>query len=1394
MAKTISDEQIKLSIILNGDPAQKQLLDLEKSTRNLTKETTELKIQRRILEQQGKKDTQQWRDLNNAIKANTTTIDNNRATMRELQNQIGLTGLTMAQLQNKANLLRTTLRNLVPGSADYQRYQAELTQVNNRLGELNGRAQTARLSIGGIADGFNRYAALGATAIAGLTGVVLSVQKIIDINSKLSDAQSNVQKTTGMTAAEVDNLTKSFGLLKTRTARIDLLGIAEVGGRLGIAKDEIQSFVQVMNKSSIALGDSFEGGPDVVAEKLGRIKGLYEEIKGASVEVAFESVGSALNDLGAAGTASEQNVSEFATRVGSLPEALKPSIAEALGLGAAFEESGLKAEIAGTNYGKVISIASRDFPKFAQVMGMAEGKVKDLINTNPTEFFLQFSKSLKGMDATQLSQTLDYLKLNDNEVKMVLGAASQNVDLFRNKIDLAGKSMADATSLTNEYNIKNNNLAAILDKLKKTVTGWFSSETFVAWLTSAVSWISKFVGAVDDSEGSVSKWRNAIVVTTKVLAVLLAAFVTNVAWQKLVVLWTNRNAQATLLYNLGVKARAVAEGIALIASQAYAAATMLLTGNIRGAIQAFRVMTTAMATTPWGAILAGISAVVVAYQLFSIETEKMSKSQKVLSDIQKDVSSQIQDQKDKLQQLLEVAKDETASKQARLQAIKDINAISPEYLGNITLENVRTLETTKAIDAYIKALDRKLEAEAIDNAIKDTRRKKLEIDQKALDEYSNWYDAFFAHFLQLENQAEAKQKIALKRKKEASNEEQKIITDLLARRKKLMMQGGAPDIVNPTKPTTNLPETDEQKAAREKAEKEAKRRADELKKNQADLLQLERDHEDARIAAMDSAYARERQTLETQYTRKIEDLKNRMVLESDLELALKNSKNKKLSKSERDFWKQKYDFDIQKNQHLNGLIEQEATIHEYKKGTMYEKSSKDHLQKQKEAYDLAKTQRETEYTNQLAALGTNEAAKEALTKRFNEQESKIEEEHVRQLIKDIEKIIGKDSFGNFDLSLLSPEQVADFEKEAEKLGLTLAQLIEKRNQLSGGGLKSDMSALGLGGNVDILGFTQDQWGVLFKNLEDGKSGVADMLFAVSALNNLWGKYGELVNAQENAQLKQFEDNSNAKKAALQDQLDKGYITKVQFDRRTKVIDKENEKRKAEIEYNQAKRTRTMALANVAIKTAEAVMAVNSSGGGTYFADFGVSAAILTALVIASGAMQAATISATPLPAKGYEDGLYPTTIKRQQDGKNFKANYGGQTQSGVVNKPTYFLTGENGPEMIIDSNAYKKMNPRLREALLSEIRGIKGYENGYYQNGVLSVNSTSTTTPGAQSNTADSALMQMLIKAYTENTAVLTEIKESGLIAIVSNRDLPSMKKLDEGIQAAKDLRNKNKI
>src|SRR5690606_30565290 len=114
------------------------------------------------------------------------------------------------------------------------------------------------------------------------------------------------------------------------------------------------------------------------------------------VDLVFNAIGSAINELGANGNATEINIAEFAARIGSLPAALKPSIADTLALGAAFEESGVQSEVSARAYGIFLQQATTNTDKFAKVMGITQQEVKDLVNSSPLEFFMQFSEGLQG--------------------------------------------------------------------------------------------------------------------------------------------------------------------------------------------------------------------------------------------------------------------------------------------------------------------------------------------------------------------------------------------------------------------------------------------------------------------------------------------------------------------------------------------------------------------------------------------------------------------------------------------------------------------------------------------------------------------------------------------------------------------------------------------------------------------------------------------------------------------------------------------------------------------------------------------------------------------------------------------------------------------------------------
>ena len=182
----------------------------------------------------------------------------------------------------------------------------------------------------------------------------------------------------------------------------------------------------------------------------------------------------------------------------------------------------------------------------------------------------------------------------------------------------------------------------------------------------------------------------------------------------------------------------------------------------------------------------------------------------------------------------------------------------------------------------------------------------------------------------------------------------------------------------------------------------------------------------------------------------------------------------------------------------------------------------------------------------------------------------------------------------------------------------------------------------------------------------------------------------------------------------------------------------------------------------------------------------------TAIIGAMGALQIATVMAQPLPAKGFEQGLYPDYVKREQDGKMFKSSGTSKMQTGLYSKPR-ILVGEGPgdmPEMVIDKKAFSQISPDTKNALFRELQGIKGFENGYYKDDVFYSGASGGSAP--TSGGSDMELVKMMLGVVAENTAVMKDLRDSGVIAYMS-KDFRNIKKLNDEIEKFKALKEKQK-
>ena len=199
---------------------------------------------------------------------------------------------------------------------------------------------------------------------------------------------------------------------------------------------------------------------------------------------------------------------------------------------------------------------------------------------------------------------------------------------------------------------------------------------------------------------------------------------------------------AQIADTIELKKSTAAKLIASTAQKAYSTITGLLTGQIKIATVAQKVFNAVIKANPIGVLITVLSGAVVALVAFASSTKEASREQEILKEIQEDVVAGMANEQAELERLSAIAKDETQTKHARNKAIEELNKISPEYLGNLTLETINTKEATEAMNAYTASLEAQARTKALQEKLNEAVAKQLEAETEAtgnlIEELSAW--------------------------------------------------------------------------------------------------------------------------------------------------------------------------------------------------------------------------------------------------------------------------------------------------------------------------------------------------------------------------------------------------------------------------------------------------------------------------------------------------------------------------------------------------------------------------------------------------------------------------------------------------------------------------------
>jgi len=602
---------------------------------------------------------------------------------------------SLKNIQQVARTLERELQQLTIGTEAWNRKMAEVQAHRRYLREVQDEVRGVGGAFAQMREELGKFGSLAAGYL-GFQFITSQFQGIIAGNAKLSDSLADMRRAIGLSEAGVLDLDRSLGKLDTRTSKADLRGIAVIAGKLGVARGQILSFVEATDKLTVALGDEL-GNSDQITTQLGKILNVFDgKVTGDNIT----RLGNAMVGLANAGVASAGFVTDFTQRLAPMADIANLGLGATMALGAGIEELGGRSESASTAVTKLLNDIASDLPAAAKIANVPLKEFTKLFADEPQAALLKYSAGLvANKDAfSDVAASLKDAGEEGARVISTIAMLGNNTQFFTDKVAFANNLLTDSTLINEAFALKNQTLGAEVDKVGKEFNKLGTNTTLVNMLTRLVFLTSDTI-----------KWfgRNSAAIATLMKLVTIAA----VAWGTYrIYLMLANSSLGSLIINL-VKGETVM-ALSRTATIALAGVQALLAGNMTKAAQAMRLLNVTMAANPVGAVLAAIVAITTAIVLFSGSVTNAAKIQQNFNDIQNETLKATTEEKNKINSLLSVLRDEHSTRAQKFATIKQLRDIMPAYLKDYSDEEILAGKATSAIMAYVAAVEQRAKAEA----------------------------------------------------------------------------------------------------------------------------------------------------------------------------------------------------------------------------------------------------------------------------------------------------------------------------------------------------------------------------------------------------------------------------------------------------------------------------------------------------------------------------------------------------------------------------------------------------------------------------------------------------------------------------------------------------------
>lgn len=719
----MKSEDLRLNIIVNGDAGRKEILDTEKEISKLESEIKSLK------KAEG--------DHSKEISETNKKLTDAKSKYAELQRQMKLDQKTMAELKSHIKATRAALEKAVPETENWDALNAELIISQKRFRELATQAQNTQNALSKGWDNLGKLSVATNNIVQLYSRFSGQIEQAKQSWLQYDEALVDAMKTTGLSREEIEELSAELKKFDTRTAQNELLSLARVGGKLGISgKEDLLEFVSAADKINVALKEDLGGDAEAAIGQIGKLVDIFQLKGQMGLEKAMLSVGSAINELGAASTANEGYIVNFTNRLAGIAPNAKISIDKILGLASTLDANAQAAETAATAIGQTITAMFRKTETFAQIAKMPFEEFRDLLNNDVNAALVKVLEGMKGDQGLfDIVDAMDEMHLNGQRATTVLGALANNVDMLKTQQQLANEAFQEGTSLTNEFNTKNESATAIQEKLKKriTETSVEIGQKLMPAANIAISGTNTFLGVISKLITLLGKYGYAIGTVTTLTALYIA--------KKKIAYLFSAEFRAALL-----KEVAVLEASSK-ANSLHTVTLKILAGGYKTAGAAAKAFGKALIANPVGLVIAAVAALAQGIASLVSKSREATRELRELNSRTIDTTSsfvkaqaEIDKERKSLEELKEAATNAAEGSDERKRAIDKINELYGDYLPQLLTEKTSNEELETALTNVNAQLERKIMLQARENAEMDIQQHRVDAVKGAMDAIIRSYE------------------------------------------------------------------------------------------------------------------------------------------------------------------------------------------------------------------------------------------------------------------------------------------------------------------------------------------------------------------------------------------------------------------------------------------------------------------------------------------------------------------------------------------------------------------------------------------------------------------------------------------------------------------------------